>query len=192
MDRSQLEAFFTAYGMVPAQIVDAWQQENLAGVLGPAFTATFLHGGWLHLLGNMLFLWVFGDNVADLVGSFRYLAFYLSAGMLANLAHAFTNPASMLPTIGASGAVAGVLGAYFINFPRSKVLTLLFLGILVTVVEIPAIFFLLYWFFLQLVNGVASLGVATAATSGVAWWAHIGGFVAGALLINFFRRSHIR
>ena len=192
MDNSQLTQFFYRYGMVPEQVMEAYARQDYEQVLTPALTAIFLHGGWLHLLGNMLFLWVFGDNIEDRMGSFRYLLFFLLVGILANLAHAFATPSSELPTVGASGAVAGVLGAYFISFPRSKVLTLLFLGILVTLVEIPAIFFLLYWFFLQLVNGVATLGVDTTINSGVAWWAHIGGFVAGALSVTFFSRSVIR
>lgn len=192
LENGELVQFFYTYGMVPERVTEALALQRYGEAIVPAITAIFLHGGWLHLLGNMLFLWVFGDNIEDMLGSLGYLVFFLFVGVLANLSHALTTSAVSLPTIGASGAVAGVLGAYLISFPRSKVLTLLFLGFLVTLVEIPAIFFLLYWFFLQLVYGVASLGVDTAASSGVAWWAHIGGFVAGAISVTFFRRTKVR
>lgn len=184
---ADVNAFFQRYGLVPARFLESFPLFSLSrlGDYVPMITAMFLHGGWLHVIGNMLFLWVFGDNVEDLMGPGRFLALYLVVGGLGNLAHAFSNPASDLPTVGASGAVAGILGAYLVNYPWARVVTLVPLGFFLTTVELPATFFLLFWFLLQLVNGVASLGVA--AVGGVAWWAHIGGFVGGAVLVAFFR-----
>src|SRR2546423_7945097 len=144
----------------------------------------FLHGGWLHLGGNMLYLWIFGDNIEDRLGHFRYLIFYLLCGIVATLAHAFFNPGSRMPSIGASGAIAGVLGAYILLFPRAQVTTLIPIFFFITVREVPAFIILGLWFVLQLFTGVASLGVAEAANAGgVAYFAHIGGFVAGMILI---------
>ena len=153
---------------------------NIIGI----FVSMFLHGGWLHLGGNMLYLWIFGDNIEDRLGHFRYLIFYLLCGIIATLAHAVFNPASRMPSIGASGAIAGVLGAYLLLFPRARVTTLIPIFFFITVREIPAIIVLGLWFVLQLFVGVASLGVAdTQQTGGVAYFAHIGGFVAGMALI---------
>jgi membrane associated rhomboid family serine protease len=176
-----LEEFFRRFGVVP--------REFLGGESGylPLFSAMLLHGGWLHILGNMLFLWIFGDNVEDLTGPGKFLALYLLAGVAGNLAHVYTNPGSTLPTIGASGAVAGVLGAYMVNFPRARIITLLPLGFFLMTTEVPAGFFLAFWFLLQLANGVAALGVPVAPVQGVAWWAHVGGFLAGVVLIYLLR-----
>lgn len=179
-----LERLFLDYGVVPSRTIEALARLDLGGLL-PLFTAIFLHGGWMHIIGNMLFLWVFGDNVEDLMGPWRYLVLYLSAGAVANLAHVWAVPGSDVPTIGASGAVAAILGAYLVNFPYARVSTLMVLGFFITRVDVPAAFFLLVWFALQLINGVATLGVPT--MTGVAWWAHVGGFVAGAVLVRFFR-----
>jgi membrane associated rhomboid family serine protease len=135
----------------------------------------------------MLYLWIFGDNVEDRLGRVRFLAFYLLCGVAASFAHVLANPASTVPTIGASGAIAGVLGAYFLLYPRSRVLTLVPLGFFLQVVQLPAFLFLGFWFLMQFVVGAASLS-AGAGGGGVAWWAHVGGFVAGALLQLVFRR----
>jgi membrane associated rhomboid family serine protease len=144
----------------------------------------FLHGGWLHLGGNMLYLWIFGDNIEDRLGHFRYLVFYLACGFAATLTHAFINTSSTLPSIGASGAIAGVLGAYLILFPGARVTTLIPIFIFVTIRDIPAVIVLGLWFVLQLFVGVASLGAEGAASmGGVAYFAHIGGFVAGIVLV---------
>ena len=147
------------------------------------FVSMFLHGGWLHLGGNMLYLWIFGDNIEDRLGHFRYLLFYLLCGIVATLAHAFFNPSSRMPSIGASGAIAGVLGAYILLFPRAQVTTLIPIFFFITIREIPAFIILGLWFVLQLFVGVASLGVAEGNAGGVAYFAHIGGFVAGMVLI---------
>lgn len=149
-------------------------------------TSMFLHGGWLHLLGNMLFLWVFGRNVEDLIGGGRFLAFYLLCGLAAAVVHVIANPYSRTPTIGASGAIAGVMGAYLIKFPRARIITLVLIFFFFTTIEIPAAFLLLIWFGMQFINGVGSLGAADYTGGGVAWFAHVGGFVAGMLLIRLF------
>jgi len=153
---------------------------NIVGI----FVSMFLHGGWLHLGGNMLYLWIFGDNVEDRLGHFRYLVFYGLCGIIATVSHAIFNPSSRMPSIGASGAIAGVLGAYLLLFPRARVTTLIPIFFFITIREIPAFIILGLWFVLQLFVGVASLGVADAANAGgVAYFAHIGGFVAGMILI---------
>ena len=150
-------------------------------------TSAFLHDGWIHFGGNMLYLWIFGDNVEDTLGHGPYLLFYLSAAALGALVHAGTHPDSAVPLIGASGAVAGVMGAYFVLYPRSQILTAVFLVLYLDIIEVPAIFFLGVWLLLQILSGVASMGVDTA--SGVAFSAHVAGFVAGALVGTALRRK---
>jgi membrane associated rhomboid family serine protease len=183
-----LDRFVMAYGLVPARLV-FWDGDPLdpARFL-PLITSMFWHGGWLHLLGNMLYLWIFGDNVEDKLGHFRFLLFYLLAGIVASLAQVMLNPASLLPTIGASGAIAGVLGAYLVSYPRARVLTLVPIFFLPWFVEIPAVIYLVFWFVLQLLEGVWQLGVP-AETGGVAVWAHIGGFIAGVALVKLMEPS---
>lgn len=174
-----LEKFVHHFGVIPAQIYGGLLHEGLSWGLLPLITSMFLHGGWLHLLGNMLYLWVFGDNVEDTMGHVKFLFFYLAAGVAGGLAQIWADPGSTVPTIGASGAIAGVLGAYFIWYPRARILTLLPIIIFISIVEIPAIYYLFLWFGLQLINGLVSLAVPG---NVVAWWAHIGGFVAGVSL----------
>ena len=145
------------------------------------FTAMFMHGGWLHLGGNMLYLWIFGNNVEDRLGHFRFLAFYLVGGLVATLAHLLTGPNSALPLVGASGAVAAVLGAYFRLYPRARVKCLLFIIIFFTMIELPASLVLGWWIVIQVINGLLGLGAGVG--GGVAWFAHIGGFFAGMLLL---------
>lgn len=155
-------------------------------------SSMFLHGGWLHLIGNMLYLWVFGDNVEDRVGHFRYLFFYLAVGAAAMLAEVFMISGRDAPMLGASGAIAGVMGAYFVLYPKAKVMTAIPIFIFLKFVEIPAIFFLGFWFIIQAFQGYGSLlNIAAGArdSSGIAWWAHAGGFLAGIILIFFFRKS---
>jgi membrane associated rhomboid family serine protease len=158
----------------------------------PLVTSMFLHGGWMHLGGNMLYLWIFGDNVEDRMGHGRYLLFYLACGVSASAAHIWSNPASRVPSLGASGAIAGVLGAYFLLYPKARVVALLPLGFFTQLVHLPALFFLGWWFVQQFFYGLLSLGVQSAQTGGVAWWAHIGGFVAGVVLVWVFQKREYR
>ena len=155
-------------------------------------TSMFLHGGWLHLIGNMWFLWIYGDNVEDILGHGKYLLFYLLCGAVAGGIHIAFNAASRVPTIGASGAIAGVMGAYVVKFPRSRIVTLVPIFVFFTMIEIPAVVILVYWFIIQLFSGVGSIGYSTASQGGVAWFAHIGGFLAGIVLIKLLptRQRH--
>jgi rhomboid family protein len=164
----QLQIFTQIYGVVPADF--SW---------GSVLTSMFLHGGWLHFLGNMLYLWIFGDNVEDRLGHGRYLAFYLFCGAAAVFGQTLMNPSSTVAMIGASGAIAGVMGAYFVLYPHSRVLTAVFIFFFLDLIEVPAIFFLGIWFLMQLFSGVGSIG-AGAAEGGVAFWAHVAGFATGA------------
>ena len=168
-----LDAFLAHWGFVPAHF--AWSA---------IFVSMFLHGGIWHLLGNMWSFWIFGDNVEDRLGHVRFAGFYLLCGVLATLAHAVSAPGSMVPTIGASGAIAGVMGAYLVLYPQSRVLTAIFLVFYFNIVEIPAIVFLGFWFLLQLVSGVGALAATAGDVGGIAFWAHVAGFVAGALLVK--------
>lgn len=169
----RLNHFIAQYGIVPDRL-------NLASIL----TSMFIHGGFLHILGNMWFLWVFGRGVEDVLGHGKYLFFYLLCGVAAALAHILINAGSTVPTVGASGAIAGVMGAYLITFPRARIITLVLLFIFITTVDIPAAFLLLYWFAIQFFNGVGSVGYSQASKGDVAWFAHVGGFVAGIVLIK--------
>lgn len=187
-----LERFLLTYGFVPARYLhlseaDPW---NLPERFVPMFSSMFLHGGWLHLIGNMWTLWIFGDNVEDRLGKGRYLLYYLVCGLAAVYLHYWTGPSSGVPVVGASGAIAGVMGGYFILFPHARVLTLVPVFFVLHLVSVPAVLFLAFWFFMQLFNGM----VASAASfgGGVAWWAHVGGFVAGALMIVPVRRTRSR
>jgi membrane associated rhomboid family serine protease len=174
-----LGPFMAAYGLVPAHVTLGlrYGEVGVAESIAPFFTCMFLHGGWWHLIGNMWFLWIFGDNVEDTLGSVRFLLFYLLCGLAAGAAQYLAQPASALPTVGASGAIAGVLGAYALLFPGAKILTLVPIIFVLQVIEVPAVVMLGIWFLMQILNGsVATLGTAT---GGVAWWAHIGGFLAG-------------
>jgi membrane associated rhomboid family serine protease len=187
-----LEAFVTANGVVPAEVVsgrDLPPPAPLGMVYLTLFTSMFLHGGLLHLGGNMLYLWIFGDNVEDTLGRGRYLLFDLLCGILAGLAHIASDPSSRLPSIGASGAIAGVLAGYLLLFPHSSVRTLLFIGPFIAMPRISAVILIGFWFVMQVMSGLASIGVQAAQTSGTAWWAHIGGFVAGLVLVQLFRPS---
>lgn len=182
-----LQGFLQAYGLVPRRF---WHPESFVGdVAVPTIVSMFLHGGWVHLIGNMWFLWIFGDNVEDRMGHVGFLLFYVSAGVAATVAHAALNPSSIVPAIGASGAIAGVLGAYIVLFPRGRVLTLVFLFYFLQLVELPVVLFLGFWFVTQLFSGVASLPFAGEAAGGVAWWAHVGGFLFGMLCGFVLRRG---
>jgi membrane associated rhomboid family serine protease len=171
-----LNQFVTQWGIVPDRL-------NPASLL----TSMFLHGGWMHLIGNMLFLWVFGRNIEDLIGGGRFLVFYLLCGLAAAVVHIVFNAYSRMPTIGASGAIAGVMGAYLIKFPRARIITLIPIFFFITTMEIPAAFLLLWWFGIQFLSGFGSLGENDYSGGGTAWFAHIGGFLAGMILIRFFQ-----
>ena len=170
---AEQEAFVYQFALIPAQMTAGIRVEDVLDV----FTSMFMHAGLAHIGGNMLYLWIFGDNVEDAMGHGRYLLFYLIGGVTASAAHVLTNPASQIPTVGASGAIAAVLGAYLVLYPQSRVVTLIFLGYFIRLAMVPAILVLGLWFVLQLFQGVLTLGAAD--VGGVAFWAHIGGFVAG-------------
>jgi membrane associated rhomboid family serine protease len=181
----QLEGFLRASAFVPA---DYFAPGGAVADAKSVLLSMFLHGGWMHLLGNMLYLWIFGDNIEDRMGRFRFVIFYLACGWIATLAHGFLNTNSIVPSIGASGAISGVLGAYLLLFPKARVLTLIPMGFYMTMRELPALFVLGLWFVLQFFSGVAGLGARTEQSAGVAWWAHIGGFVAGIVLAKLFAK----
>jgi membrane associated rhomboid family serine protease len=186
---TRLNQLIATYGLVPARLHLSDPQWILTHplVLVTLFTSMFLHGGWFHVISNMWFLYIFGDNVEDRMGSLRYLVFYLASGLIAALAQVLVLPNSQLPTIGASGAIAGVLGAYLLMFPKGRVITLVLIFILPWFIEIPAIFYLGFWFASQILSGISFLALPSAADmGGVAWWAHIGGFVFGMLFYRIF------
>ncbi|OQX87616.1 MAG: rhomboid family intramembrane serine protease [Candidatus Omnitrophica bacterium 4484_70.2] len=176
-----LKFFIYNYGFVPSRVFFSVGVENK---IFPLFTSIFLHAGFWHLAGNCLYLWIFADNVEDRLGHFNFLVFYIMCGVLANLTHLFFNWGSEVPAVGASGAIAGVLGAYFLMFPRARVLTLIPFFFFWQMVEIPAFFFLGFWFLYQFLLGIGSLGFSSA--TGIAFWAHIGGFIAGIFLLSLF------
>jgi hypothetical protein len=185
----QAGRFLMENGFVPARFL-ALQAENFFDLsrFFPVISSLFLHGGLMHLISNMWMLWIFGDNVEDTLGHVRYLAFYLLCGAVSIFAQSFTAPHSTLPLIGASGAISGVLGAYLLTYPQARILTLVPLFIFFYTIEIPAFFFLIFWFAVQFLQGYVQLvNVGAMAQGGVAWWAHIGGFAAGLLLIFLFR-----
>jgi membrane associated rhomboid family serine protease len=187
MDQERLQASVWAFGTVPCELTQACVREH--GGLGWAelFTSMFMHGGWEHIIGNMLFLWVFGNNIEDSMGHTRFLVFYLICGVAAGLAHVFLSPGSELPAVGASGAISGIMGAYVVLYPQARVQTWV---PPIFVINVRAWFFLIYWFALQLLTGVGSLG-SGGDSGGVAVWAHVGGFVAGLLLIKPFENRKL-
>lgn len=176
MDPYELNFFIAHYGVIPTRF--QWMD---------VLTSIFLHGGWMHLIGNMWFLWIYGDNVEDILGHSQYLLFYLLCGVAATMVHVLFNVDSRVPTIGASGAIAGVMGAYVVKFPHSRITTLVPITIFLTTVDIPAYFILLYWFVIQFFSGVGSVGHSHLSQGGVAWFAHVGGFLAGVALILVMR-----
>ena len=170
-----LNQFVTDWGIVPDRL-------HMASL----FTSMFLHGGWMHLIGNMLFLWVFGRNIEDLIGGARFLLFYILCGLASAVVHIISNAHSPVPTIGASGAIAGVMGAYLVKFPRARIITLVPILFFITTMEVPAAFLLIWWFAIQFFSGFGSLAANDYSGGGTAWFAHIGGFVAGMLIIRWF------
>jgi membrane associated rhomboid family serine protease len=184
-----LEDFFAKWGAVPANITTAishgqWLSPAILGI----FTSMFLHAGWLHIIGNMLYLWIFGNNVEDRLGRIPYLLFYLVGGVVAAMAQVLIAPTSTNPLVGASGAIAAALGAYLVLFPGARILSLVFLGFFYQLLQVPAVIILGFWFVLQLISGFASLGPTTAQDGGVAFFAHIGGFALG-VAVGFLVRA---
>ena len=179
----EVNEFIIAFGLIPAAF--SWIT---------LFTSMFLHGGFLHFAGNMLYLWIFGDNVEDRMGHGRFLTFYLLCGTAAALAQTIMSPDSVVPMVGASGAIAGVMGAYFVMYPHSRIVTLVPLILIFPVVEIPAIFFLGFWFVMQFLSGVGSIASAASRqpAGGVAFWAHVAGFAAGVGAVFLFRRPELQ
>lgn len=187
-----LRHFIHAYGLVPARVTLAlrYGEGDPAGIVAPFFTSMFLHGGWLHLIGNMWFLWLFGDNVEDTLGSVRYFFFYFLCGLGAGTAQWFLGPASAVPTVGASGAIAGVLGAYALLFPGARVLTLVPVFFIFQLVEVPAVLLLALWFLLQLLTG--AVAPLNGGGTGIAWAAHVGGFLLGIVMVLLFRPRRVQ
>jgi len=185
-----LTEFLNYFALIPANYFNLADKGISASIerFYPFITSQFLHGGWLHLIGNVWFLWIFGDNVEDRLGHGKFLFFYLLSGVAAGLTHVYTNPLSSAPTVGASGAIAGVMGAYTILYPRAKVLTLVIFFYFIRFIELPAYIFLGVWFLIQFISG-ALAHAAGGASSGIAWWAHIGGFVVGVVLILLIPRK---
>jgi membrane associated rhomboid family serine protease len=176
--QAQLQNFFEKWSVIPHEY--ATQTDMPPGIPFPfwftLFSSMFMHGGWMHLIGNMLYLWVFGDNIEDRWGHMKFLVIYLICGIIASAAHIFFNLESMIPSLGASGAISGVLGAYIVMFPKNRIRVLIWHGI----VHLPAMVVLGFWIFLQFINQLGQMGQTTE-TAGVAYWAHIGGFIAGVL-----------
>ena len=185
---SGLGVFVMKFGVVPLRVSNYFQVSDLTFIntFFPFISSMFLHGGFIHLIGNMWFLWIFGDNIEDKLGHFKYVAFYFLCGIIASSVHVFFNSQSNVPCIGGSGAIAGVLGAYIITFPRARVVTIVPLFVFIQVIELPAMVVLGFWFVIQFFNGAISITTSTSG-AGVAWWAHIGGFAAGIIILYIIR-----
>jgi membrane associated rhomboid family serine protease len=184
--------FVYEYGTIPAVVVGLRRLPANITPIPPVLTiltSMFLHGSWMHLIGNMWFLWIFGNNIEEAMGGLRYLLFYLICGFLASWSHIASNASSVLPSLGASGAIAGVLGAYIMLYPRARVWTLVFLGFFIRLMYIPAGLILGYWFLLQVVSGSLT---GRQDAGGVAFWAHIGGFISGVVLVGLFKKRNVR
>jgi membrane associated rhomboid family serine protease len=182
LDPYTLNAFISQFGLVPVQF-------HFSAIL----TSMFIHGGWLHVLGNMWFLWIFGNNIEDILGHEKFLIFYLLCGIAAAVTQTFFNVDSRVPMVGASGAIAGVMGAYMVKFPHSRIKTLVFM-LFIFFIDVPAWFMLIYWFAVQFFSGVGSIAESTANSGGTAFFAHVGGFIAGIILINLLgtRQRYVR
>ena len=182
---AQINRFMFIFGLIPARYSTPHGLiiTGLSGFLVPVFTSMFIHGGWLHLIGNMLFLFVFGRSIEDRYGHSQFLLLYLLSGFGAAAIHIIFNMGSRVPTIGASGAIAGILGAYLVSFPRARITTLFPLFVFFFTVRIPALLVLVYWFVIQFVAGYQMMAIESATRGGVAWWAHVGGFVMGIVLV---------
>ncbi|HEY9165980.1 MAG TPA: rhomboid family intramembrane serine protease [Candidatus Kryptonia bacterium] len=183
----KLDVFFLKYGLVPARFFElAGSHTHIFMRYFPFFSSMFLHSGWMHIIGNMWFLFIFGDNVEDKLGHGNYFVFYILSGLAASALQAFVSSSSSAPTIGASGAISGVLGAYLVMFPKAKVVTFIFIFFFFDIIEMYAVIFIGIWFVLQFVSGLQSWGLDT--SGGIAWWAHVGGFAAGILMVPILKR----
>jgi membrane associated rhomboid family serine protease len=184
-----LNQFIYLFGLTPAYVLNDLHNHMYFSAALPFISSMFLHGGWVHLLGNMIYLWIFGDNIEDKLGHGRFILFYLLCGIGAAVGQIAANPLSFVPMVGASGAIAGILGGYILLFPRSRVVTLVPIFFFFYFIEIPAILFLGLWFLMQFFYGTLTLAAETSVSrSGVAWWAHVGGFITGAGLVFPFRK----
>ena len=183
----QFAPFLNTYGAKPLHIMSMSSPPGYPSPHFTIFSSMFLHGGFFHVAGNMLYLWIFGNNIEDSMGHFKFIIFYFISGIVAVYIFAFVNPESTIPMVGASGAVSGVLGAYLVLFPRAKVHTLIPLGFYMQVIKVPAVFVLGLWIFVQIINGMVSGGSG----GGVAWFAHIGGFLAGVVLVGLFKKRRV-
>jgi len=181
LSQADLNRFVMDYGAIPKEILGGEDYGTLV-------SSMFLHGGWMHLIGNMLFLWVFGDNIEAVIGNGKYFLFYMFGGFAASGAHIFFNAGDMIPSVGASGAISALLGAYLVMFPKSKIK--IFVAYFFSSFKVTALYFLGFWIVQQLISGFISLGPDTAQTGGVAWWAHIGGFVFGVIVGFYFRQQY--
>lgn len=186
----RLDGFIALFGLTPAVVIKEFHRHSVIAAGIPFFTSMFLHGGWFHLIGNMLYLWVFGDNVEDSLGHVRFFLFYILCGLSAAAAQVYANPISTATMIGASGAIAGILGGYFLLYPKARIVTLIPIFILFYFFEIPAIVFLGFWFLMQFFNGTLALSNEAGNAGGVAWWAHVGGFASGMILVFPFRKAN--
>ncbi|HSQ78403.1 MAG TPA: rhomboid family intramembrane serine protease [Nitrospirota bacterium] len=182
------EAFVSSFALIPERLFfPQTAARGMVPVEATVFTSMFMHGGFLHIAGNMLYLWIFGNNVEDSMGRMRFIIFYFLCGIIAAYSHALANTSSTVPMIGASGAISGVLGAYLMLYPRARVVTLVVFGFYVRTVQLPAMFVLGFWFVLQFLNALISAGTG----EGIAWYAHVGGFVTGMALIGLFKRKKV-
>ncbi len=190
---SDLGEFLNHYGVVPVKATHYFQSPDLTLIdtLFPFLSSTFLHAGFVHLIGNMWFLWIFGDNIEDRLGHFKYLVFYILCGAFASSAHIFFNSQSQIPCIGASGAIAAILGAYMVTFPRARVTTIVPIFFFIQIIELPAVIVLGFWISIQFFSGTVSL-TASPSDGGVAWWAHVVGFVSGIILFYTIRILFVR
>lgn len=184
LGESALQGFIFTWGLIPAELM-----ANPNGEWRTIFSSMFLHGGWFHILSNMWVLYIFGDNIEDRVGSLRYVVFYLMSGIAAAFLQIFVMQESSVPMIGASGAIAGVLGAYLISYPGARIASLVPILFIFTIIEVPAVLFLIFWFISQLYSGLFAM--QGSAGSGIAWWAHIGGFIFGLIMVSFFRKRTV-
>ncbi len=186
LPQEALRAIIFKYGVVPARYTDPhWPEHAIS--YWPFITNMFLHGGWMHLIGNMWTLWIFGDNVEDTLGHFRYLIFYFLCGITASITHVIFSHSTTVPAIGASGAIAGVMGAYFLLFPHSRIIAFIPIFFFPWFIEVPAVFYFGFWFLSQLLSGTITNIVAPRMGGGIAWWAHIGGFIAGMILVPILK-----